>query len=71
MPGGQGYINVFDQVGPDRYRLLEKVPSSLGARTAGYAAKIGKKGGHRFFLGVPARSGRDAELWIYQAQESN
>jgi DNA-binding beta-propeller fold protein YncE len=71
MPGGQGYISVFDQMGPDRYKLLEKVPSSLGARTASYAAKIGKKGGHRFFLGVPARSGRDAELWIYQAQESD
>ena len=71
MPGGQGYISVFDQIGPDRYKLIEKVPSSLGARTAGYTAKIGKKGGRRFFLGVPARSGRDAELWIYQAQESD
>jgi hypothetical protein len=71
MPGGQGYISVFDQTDPDRYKLLENIPSSLGARTGGFAAKIGKKGAHRFFLGVPARSGHDAELWIYQAQESN
>ena len=71
MPGGQGYISVFQQISPDRYKLLERVPSSLDARTAGYAARIGKKGSRRFFLGVPARSGRDAELWIYQAEESD
>ena len=71
MPGGQGYISIFDQMSSDRYKLLENIPSSLGARTGGFAAKIGKKGTRRFFLGVPARSGHDAELWIYQAQESD
>jgi DNA-binding beta-propeller fold protein YncE len=69
MPGGQGYVSVFQQSGPDQYQLLARIPTALGARTAGFAAKIGKKASNRFFLGVPARSNSDAEVWIYQAQQ--
>src|ERR1700676_1086483 len=70
VPGGQGFISVFQQSDADHYQLLAEIPSALGARTAGYAAKIGKKGRDRFYLGVPARSGNNsAEVWIYQAQE--
>ena len=70
VPGGQGFISVFEQSDADHYHLLADIPSALGARTAGYAAKIGKKGRDRFYLGVPARSGQSsAEVWIYQAQE--
>jgi hypothetical protein len=36
VPGGEGYSSVFQQIDPDHYRLLAKVPSTLGARTAGY-----------------------------------
>jgi hypothetical protein len=70
VPGGQGFISVFQQSDVDHYQLLAEIPSALGARTAGYAARIGKKGRDRFYLGVPARSGHSsAEVWIYQAQE--
>jgi len=64
VPGGEGYISVFQQVDPDHYRLLAKVPSTLGARTAGYFGK-GRKGFDRFFLAVPARADhwrRDVDL---------
>jgi hypothetical protein len=44
VTGGEGYISVFQQKDADHYELLAKVPSSLGARTSGYAGKIGKKG---------------------------
>lgn len=70
VPGGQGFISVFEQSDADHYRLLADIPSSVGARTAGYAANIGKKGRDRFYLGVPARPGHNsAEVWIYQAQD--
>ena len=67
--GGEGYISVFQQIDPDHYRLLAKVPSSLGARTAGYSGKIGKKGFDRLYVAVPARAKRGAELWIYTVQD--
>jgi len=68
VPGGEGYISVFQQTDPDHYQILAKVPSTLGARTAGYFGK-GRKGFDRFFLGVPARADHGAEIWIYTAQD--
>ena len=68
IPGAEGYISVFQQNDADHYRLLAKVPSALGARTAGYFGKA-KKGFDRFFLAVPARADHGAEVWIYTVQE--
>lgn len=68
VPGGEGYIRVFEQSDADHYRLLGKVPSALGARTAGYFGK-GRKGFDRFFLAVPARADHGAEIWIYTVQD--
>jgi WD40 repeat protein len=68
IPGGEGYISVFQQTDPDHYHFLAKVPSTLGARTAGYFGK-GHKGFDRFFLGVPARADRGAEIWLYTVQD--
>ena len=68
VPGGEGYISVFQQNDPDHYVLLARVPSALGARTAGYFGK-GRKGFERFFLGVPPRADHGAEIWIYTVQD--
>ena len=68
VPGGEGYISVFQQMDEDHYQLLAKIPSTLGARTAGYFGK-GRKGFDRFFLGVPARADHGAEIWIYTVQD--
>ncbi len=68
IPGGEGYISVFQQDDADHYRLLAKIPSALGARTAGYFGK-GRKGLDRFYLAVPARVGHGAEVWIYTVQD--
>jgi len=68
IPGGEGYISVFQQTDADHYQLLAKVPSALGARTAGYFGK-GHKGFDRFFLGVPPRADHGAEIWIYTVQD--
>ena len=68
IPGGEGYISVFQEKDADHYKLLTKVPSALGARTAGYFGK-GRKGFDRFFLAVPARADHGAEMWIYTVQD--
>ena len=39
ISGGEGYIGVFRQDDADRYKLLAKVHSAIGARTAGYSGK--------------------------------
>ena len=68
MAGGEGFIYAFEQKDADHYQLLVKIPSALGARTAGYFGK-GKKGFERFFLAVPARADHGAEIWIYTVQD--
>lgn len=68
VPGGEGFISVFQQDDADHYRLLVNVASNLGARTAGYFGK-GRKGFDRFFLAVPARADHGAEMWIYTVQD--
>ena len=67
--GGEGFISVFQQESPDRYRLLAKVPSDVGARTSDYPGRIGMKAFNRFYVAVPARAGRGAEVWMYSVQE--
>jgi hypothetical protein len=68
MAGGEGLIYVFQQKDPDHFELLAKIPTSLGARTAGYFGK-GKKNFDRFYLAVPARADHGAEVWIYTVQD--
>src|SRR5260370_7414403 len=53
MPGGEGFIYVFQQSDPDHYSFLSKVPTVLGGRTAGYFGRQGK-GFDRFFPAIPA-----------------
>jgi DNA-binding beta-propeller fold protein YncE len=69
VAGGEGYISVFQQDDPDHYQLLAKVPSALGARTAGYFGRIGKKGFDRLYVAIPARAKRGAEVWIYAVED--
>jgi len=69
VAGGEGYISVFQQKDADHYQLLAKVLSSLGARTAGYAGKVGKKGFDRLYVTVPARANHGAEVWIYTVED--
>jgi hypothetical protein len=68
MPGGQGFIYAFQMTDPDHYKLLAKIPTAIGARTAGYYGKQGK-GFDRFYLAVPARGAQSAEVRIYTVQD--
>jgi DNA-binding beta-propeller fold protein YncE len=68
VTGGEGFISVFQQEDPDHYKLIARLPTALGARTAGYFGK-GRKGFDRLYLAVPARADHGAELWIYTLQD--
>jgi DNA-binding beta-propeller fold protein YncE len=68
IPGGEGYISVFQQKDADHYELLARVSSAIGGRTAAYSGK-GRKGLDFFYLAVPARAAQGAELLIYTVQD--
>jgi hypothetical protein len=53
---------------PNHYELLGRIPTAIGAKTAGYYGKQGK-GFDRFYLAVPARGGQPAEVRIYTVQD--
>lgn len=68
MPGGAGYIYVYQMKDPDHYELLAKIPTTVGAKTAGYWGRQGK-GFDRFYLAVPARGNESAEIRIYTVEK--
>jgi hypothetical protein len=77
MPGGEGFIYVFRMNDPDHYTLIGKIPTVIGAKTAGHfnvsaptgPTRIAGKGFDRFYLAVPVHGNEPAEIRIYTAQE--
>src|SRR5579863_1340220 len=68
VPGREGAIWVYQQNDPDHYTLISKVPTVVGAGTAGYFGRQGK-GFDRFFLAVSATATSNAEVRIYTVQD--
>ena len=68
VPGREGSIWIYRQNDPDHYSLLSKIPTVLGAGTAGYFGKQGKGSDH-FYLAVPASSSASAEVRVYTLQD--
>ena len=64
---GEGYIFVFQQIDADRYQRIAKIPTAIGARTSVYTGQVGKH--NSFYLAVPARADRGAELWVYETRD--
>lgn len=67
IPSGEGFIFVYQQIDPDRYERIAKIPSAIGARTSAYYGQVGKH--NSLYLAVPARANRGAELWIYETRD--
>jgi len=68
VPGREGSIWVYQQNDPDRYTLIAKLPTVLGAGTAGYFGRQGK-GFDRFYLAVPQGANTNAEVRVYTVQD--
>lgn len=64
VPGGEGFISVFQQNDPDHYQSIGKIPSAVGARTGLWYEKR-----DRLYLAVPGRANQGAALWVYEAQD--
>jgi len=58
---GEGAVFIYEQVDADHYRLVEKVPTAGGARTALFSPELG-----RLFVAAPSRSASAAEILVYQ-----
>lgn len=67
VPSGEGFIFVYQQIDPDRYERIAKIPSAVGARTSVYYGQVGKH--NSLYLAVPGRSNKGAELWIYETRD--
>jgi len=63
VSGGEGFIDVFHQAGPDTYQLIEKIPTAKGARTSLYVPQW-----HRLFVAIPTRDGIAARIRVYEAE---
>ena len=57
-------MNVIQQVDPDHYQSLAKIPTAVGARTGVWYEKR-----DRLYLAVPASSKQGAALWVYSPED--
>jgi len=62
VSGGEGFIDVFDQDGPDDYKPSSRIPTASGARTSLFVPEL-----NRLYLAVPHRANQKAEIRIYEA----
>jgi len=68
VPGRAGSIWVYQQTDLDHYNIISKIPTVVGAGTAGYFGRQGK-GFDRFYLAVSAGANTNAEVRIYTIQD--
>ena len=61
--GGAGEVDVYKEQDPDHYRLLGKVPSGAGGKTALLVPALKK-----YFVAVPANAGTPAQVYVYDVQ---
>jgi WD40 repeat protein len=57
---GEGFIDVIRQRNPDRYELLEKIPTRVGARTGFFSPER-----NEFYLAVPQHGNLHAEIRVF------
>jgi DNA-binding beta-propeller fold protein YncE len=64
VPGGEGYMGIYDTGDPDHLKLVEKVPTAPGAKTGILLPSM-----HRLFLAVsPGESNAMAKVLTYEVK---
>lgn len=63
ISGGEGFIDVFEQLDPDHYAPIAKMPTAAGARTSFFVPEL-----NRLYLAVPHRGNQPAEIRVYEVQ---
>lgn len=61
---GEGFVDVIDQRDADHYDLRDRIPTRAGARTSFFSAEL-----KEFYLAVPLRGQKDAEIRVFQPQK--
>jgi DNA-binding beta-propeller fold protein YncE len=61
--GGQGFVDVFEQQGPDQYTRAGRQSTAPGARTGLLVPEWAK-----LFVAVPHRGGQRAEILVYETK---
>jgi DNA-binding beta-propeller fold protein YncE len=61
--GGTGTVDVYEQIDPDHYKLLGRIPSGALAKTGRLVPQL-----HRYFVAVPQHGKQNAEILVYQVQ---
>jgi DNA-binding beta-propeller fold protein YncE len=65
VPGGEGFIYVFQQIDADHYQAIDKIPTAVGARVSFYSTEtVGKH--NDLYLAVPSHGNQAAEMWVYE-----
>jgi DNA-binding beta-propeller fold protein YncE len=64
VAGGQATISVYQMNDPDHYGLIERVPTTIGARTAFFFTSR-----DQLYLGVPAKGTEPSEIWAFGPQD--
>lgn len=64
VSGGEGYIDVFQQTGPDQLTRMVKLKTAPGARTSLFVPDQ-----NRLYLAVPHRGAQKAEIRVYEPQD--
>lgn len=60
---GEGFLCVIQQIDPDHYSALARIPTAKGARTSLFVSEY-----RRLYLAVPHREGQPAQVRIYRVQ---
>src|SRR5579859_1564203 len=63
VAGGEGFLSVFQELDPDHYVPIGKIPTAAGARTSLFVPDF-----KRFYLAVPHRGAQAAEIRVYETQ---
>ena len=60
---GEGFLCVVQQIDPDHYLVMARIPTAKGARTSLFVPEH-----RRLYVAVPHREGQQAEIWVYTVQ---
>lgn len=60
---GEGFIDIFEQIGAYHYKRVAKISTAPGARTSLFVPELG-----RLYLAVPRQASRAAEVRVYEVQ---
>jgi DNA-binding beta-propeller fold protein YncE len=63
IAGGEDFLSIFQQLDPDHYEPVTKIPTAAGARTALFVPEL-----NRLYLAVPHRGSQRSEVRVYEAQ---